>query len=165
MALAALIFSVVSVDSLFADSILRLSDGTTTVTIVDNGSGDIASSIPGMITFAGGIGEFMINVTTGISTPVVGAPNAPHLDISSLQVTSRVNDPLCPTCKGTGGTLTISFTDTNFVPLAPNLTFFRSTIGGTAGPGVTGSFSTYLDNSNLAFGTGTLLGRLRILIL
>jgi hypothetical protein len=117
---------------------LRISDGTTTVVLTDS-DGD------GVITFNGSIGNFGVVVSTGISKPTLGDATAPHLDLSSIQVTGSM-----------GGSLTISFTDTDFTQLSPGS--YTSMIGGSC-TSCTGTFSSYLDTSNSAFGTGTLLAQ------
>ncbi len=81
---------------------LMLDDGGTTVTIVDNGVGDI-SPILGVVSFNGSVGtNWVVNVTTGISAPIIGDP-PPNMDLNSVNVSSSG-----------AGTLTIKFTDDGF---------------------------------------------------
>jgi hypothetical protein len=128
-----------------ASPILRLGYGASTVVIEDNLAGDFNPLI-GAVTYVGAIGNFMLNVSTGVSKPNLGTATAPHLDLNSLDITGG----------GGGGTLTISFTDTGFTPLAPALTAYTSTIGGVVAPRGTLTYSSYLDT--VAFGEGTSLG-------
>jgi hypothetical protein len=121
---------------------LSLSDGGNTVTITDGGAGDWNANT-GVITFVGTVGAFTINVSSGVSKPALGTGVAPHLDLSSLNVTTSG-----------GGTLTMLFTDTDFTGLTPG--GFASSIGGVAGGAVT--FATYFGSSNAPFSLGTLLG-------
>jgi hypothetical protein len=118
-----------------ASLILSLSDGTTTSTV---------SSTSGIAWFFGGIGAFAANVTTGVSKPLVGSAFQPVLDLNSIDVTA-----------GSGGTLTIELTDTDFIGNG-GLAQFLNTVGGTFSAG-SGTFSTFLDCGNTPFGQSTLL--------
>jgi len=117
-----------------ASAILELSGNSTTITIPD-GDGD------GMVTFNGGIDNFNINVTTGLSKPAIGSTDFPYLDISTVNVSSSLP-----------GTLTIKWTDTDFYN-ADGIIALEGLIGGTT-LGIV-SFQAYLDTSNAAFGMTT----------
>lgn len=122
---------------------IRLTDGgANTVTIGDNGAGDM-NPAAGAVTYIGAIGAFTTNVSTGVSYPILGSPAYPWLDLSSIDVTS-----------GAGGTnkLYIYLTDTGFTGAFSS---FAATIGGTTGGTV--KYGTYFDAANAAFGMGTLL--------
>ena len=110
--------------------IMTLSDGTTTVTVTDGGAND-ASGIAGAITFAGSIGNFNLNVTTGVSKPFLGSAGWPKMDLNDISVSSNG-----------GGTLTITFSDSGFEgPRA-----LSSAMGGvTEG---TAHFEVWLDPDN-----------------
>ena len=113
---------------------IRISDGVTTVTLTDNALGDGLAQ-EGAILFSGTVGNFIINVETGLSKPILGAASLPHMDLSSSN-----------TSVGTGGTLTVEFSDTGFTGVVPG---FLTKVGGTAGG--TFQLDTYLDNSNAIF--------------
>jgi hypothetical protein len=66
---------------------LLLFDGTTTNIIDDNGLGDRDSTV-GSITFIGPIGNWNVNVTTGITYPALGAMDRPEIDLNSVNVSS-----------------------------------------------------------------------------
>lgn len=122
---------------------IRLTDGgANTVTIGDNGMGDI-NPAAGAVTYIGAIGAFTTNVSTGLSYPILGSPEYPWLDLSSIDVTG-----------GSGGTskLYIYLTDTGFTGAYSS---FAATIGGTTGGTV--KYSTYFDTANTAFAMSTLL--------
>ncbi|MBU5639024.1 PEP-CTERM sorting domain-containing protein [Geomonas sp. Red69] len=122
---------------------IRLTDGgANTVTIGDNGVGDM-NPLAGAVTYIGGVGSFIANVSTGISYPILGSPAYPWLDLSSIDVTS-----------GSGGTnkLYIYLTDTGFTGAFSS---FAATIGGTTGGTI--KYSTYFDAANAAFAMNTLL--------
>ena len=58
-----------------AATIIELSDGVTTQTVVDQGPGDL-SLTPGVVVFSGVVGVFNVNVTTGLSKPLLGSDSA-----------------------------------------------------------------------------------------
>ena len=124
--------------------ILKLSDGTTTVTVTDNGSGDFRSE-KGAVGWSGSIGNFNIVVTVGITKPQLGSANYPWMELYNVNVS------------GGAGTLTIKFTETDF-NLPDQYPGFITRIGGTTGGTV--ELNVYLDESNTPFGTGTLLASL-----
>lgn len=130
----------------YAIPMLELSDGINTETIMDGGVGD-SNSVAGAITYFGSIGAFTFNVTTGVTDPVIGSSSVAALDLNSIDVSS-----------GTG-ILTIKWTDTGFtiVPSVGSATAITE-IGGTTDGSVT--YSSYIDFSDVGFGTGTPLGTL-----
>ncbi len=122
----------------FANATAQLSlvSGVNSVTIVDVGN-------VGTITFSGPLGNFVVNVTTGITKPILGSATAPQMDLNSVNVTSQL----------LGGTIQIMFTDTDFI--GPVAGFFQAMIGGTTQGTVV--FNTYLDPGNVPFGTAIAL--------
>jgi len=139
-------FCLANIASAHAMPTLQLSDGTTTIMIVDEGPGDALPGIIGGVGYMGSVGSFNLNVTTGFVTPLVGTYNQPMLNLSSVGVSSS----------GSGGTLTIMFTETGFGSITGDI--FETKVGGTNHGAI--SFNTYVDNTNTAFGTGTLIGNL-----
>src|SRR3954471_15210385 len=108
---------------------LYLSDGVNSVTVVDGGVGD-SSPLAGVVTFNGSIGlNWTLNVTTGVSKPMLGSAKQPWMDLNSVNATS----------KG-AGSLTIMLSDNGFGPASGKLT---SKIGGTTQGKVT--MNTYAD--------------------
>jgi hypothetical protein len=107
----------------------------------------IDTDADGLTLFTGSYAGFLVNVTTGISKPLLGSAEAPHMDLNSVNVS------------GGGGSLYIAYTDTDFTGSVSELT---SLVGGTTNGSV--SFKTYIDNNNGLFGdagyTGTLLSDL-----
>lgn len=75
---------------------------TTDPFVFDNGPGDINPAL-GAVTFNGPIGSWIVNVTTGLSKPLIGSAGAPQMDLNSINVTSA-----------TGGNLRIAVVDTGF---------------------------------------------------
>src|ERR1700722_14202318 len=61
--------------SAYAIPTLTLSDGVDPAVVVSDASG--------VVTYSGALGNFNVNITTGITNPVVGTLEAPVLDISS----------------------------------------------------------------------------------
>lgn len=126
---------------------LRLDDGINPViTIEDGGIGDSWAE-DGVVQYSGSIGAFNVNVSTGISIPVVGTVNEPKLDLNSVNVSSF-----------SGGELTISVSQPDLGPLSGGVSGFNTLVGGTTGGTV--SVNTYYDTTNALFGTGTMIGDL-----
>ena len=121
--------------SAHADMWMSLDDGTTTVSIQDDGAGDAYPGI-GVIAYGGPIGAFIANVTTGFSKPIIGTANEAKLHLNSVNVS------------GGAGTLTITLSDTGFdlthltTPTASMLSEFGGIAGGTV------SFNQILDPDN-----------------
>jgi hypothetical protein len=123
-----------------ASLMVSLDDGIgNSVSVVDQSGGD-ANAAVGAVSFIGNVGNFMINVTTGLSKPVLGLSSFPQMDLSSVNVTSQA-----------GGTLTVELTDTDFS--GSDLGTFVSQIGGAQGSGGTLSYATFMDCGNHQFGT------------
>src|SRR5579883_55785 len=134
-ATAAVALAFAAVPSANAALMLQLSDGTTTQS---------ATGAGGAVTYFGAIGNFVFDVTTGLSKPLAGSATLPLLDLNSVDVTASA-----------GGTLTIKVTDTDFIGSGGILQFLN-TVGGTMNAGSL-NFNTYMDCSNAAFGTATQL--------
>jgi len=122
--------------------VLRLTTSNgSTATVSDGGLGD-ASSQAGVVTFLSPLdGEWFVNVTTGLSKPVLGSPSTPELDLNSVNVSALPG----------AGWLDIELTDTGFTPTTA--ASFVAAIGGTTGGSV--SYKTYFDSSNAEFGKET----------
>jgi hypothetical protein len=60
---------------------LQLFDGTNTVTILDNGTGDI-NPLVGAIAWNGVIGSWDINLDQGLTKPIMGDATHPSMDLS-----------------------------------------------------------------------------------
>ena len=114
-----------------------------TVTIADESASDGAPGILGAVTFNGVVGDFGINVTTGITKPVLGSASSPLLDLNSINV--NFTNP---------GTIVLEFSETDFTTGSSSLSF-RSYIGGTTVG--TLRFQTFGSNSNALFAQDTLI--------
>jgi hypothetical protein len=119
---------------------LRISDGTSTLTITDNSGGD-NSAIAGRIVWDGSIGNWTFNTHVGTTYPALGSALNPMLDLSFNAVSN-----------GAGGTLTLSFTQNGFGPTAGNA---LAQIGGTTNGTVT--YQSYGVTNNAPFNMGNLL--------
>lgn len=131
-------------DQVEAATIIELSDGVSTVTVTDGGLGDL-SPTPGVVVFSGAVGVFDVNVTTGLSYPLLGALDSPVMDLNSVNVSS-----------GATGTLTVKLTTTDFTGPLSGIATLDS--GGTTNGDIT--IASYYDPSNAAFGTSDLSGLL-----
>lgn len=127
-----------------AAPILRISDGATTVTVADGSSGPCGDTMAqsGVVGLSCAIGSWWLNMVVGIGHDVLGD----QIHLTSLNASSSG-----------GGTLTVAFTDTDFVNTGsyPTLNFGGGIGGVTAG---TVNYAMYVDDSNAAFGTGSLVG-------
>jgi len=112
------------------------------VMITDQGIGDI-NPTAGVITYSGAVGAFAVNVSTGVSQPVLGSSLSPSMDVNSINVTTT-----------TGGSLDVWLTDTGFTGLGGTL----MAIGWVTDGSVT--YSAWADTSNTELGTATQIGSL-----
>jgi hypothetical protein len=120
------IFVMGTVQDADAGFILELDDLTIAGTEISLPDGDN----DGVITYTGplpGGSVFTVNVTTGISKPVIGGPSVARMDLNSVNVS------------GTGaGNLEIRLTDTDFsLTSQPDVHIMTSRIGGTTDGTVT----------------------------
>jgi hypothetical protein len=136
------VVGIVAVASLVASSAaassIKISDGVNEVTIADGGVGDL-NPIAGAVTFSGAVGLWIINVTTGITYPVLGSVTEPVMDFNDISVLSSG-----------GGTLTLWFSETGF---GPTSTSVETSIGGTTG----GTVSYQAFSGTALFEEGALL--------
>ena len=122
-----------------------VSDGVNSLLIEDqdfaplapNTSADLYAQ-DGAVTWSGAVGSWIVNVTTGLSKPLVGPA---RLDLNSVNVS------------GGAGTLTIMHTDTDFTYLG-GLSALAA-IGGTTKGSV--QYKAFFDASNKEFGQGSLI--------
>lgn len=125
---------------------IKLDDGLTSVTIVDNGAGDTDTTV-GSLVYSGSIGNFTMNFTVGWTKPIYGSGSLPKMHLHTLHMTSTG-----------GGTMTVSMTETGFGPVASGISGFYTGIGGMTGGTVT--LNSYFDTCNIPFAQTTALGSL-----
>jgi hypothetical protein len=119
---------------------LWLSDngGSTWLTASDNGAGD-SNPLDGVVQFSNPMGNWIVNVTTGITNPVLGSATSPHMDLNSVNVNST-----------SGGTLLIGFSEDGFGPFDG---WLQSSVGGvTTGTAEFASGINGLDTLISSFG-------------
>ncbi|MGE0642967.1 MAG: PEP-CTERM sorting domain-containing protein [Nitrospira sp.] len=116
---------------------LDVGGGPVEVNVGDNGAGDINGDT-GAIVFTGAVGNFNLNVTTGVSFPQMGSPSQPFMDLNSINQSG-----------GAGGTLVISLSQQGFTTV-PNEAF-NANIGGTTTAGGSISYQTFWDPGNALF--------------
>jgi hypothetical protein len=119
---------------------LKIWDGSTTITVVDGGAGD---GLPGsgQVGTAAAIGNWWLNLVVGFGHDVLGD----QIHLGSL----NASNPL-------GGTVWVALTDTDFTNSGANPLNFGGGIGGAAAGSV--QYWMYVDDSNTPFGMGTLIG-------
>jgi hypothetical protein len=135
----AVVFAVSTAATADAAHILRLTQGSTTVTVVDNGAGDSNPSL-GAIVFIGAVGTFTQTNVTGLSKPVIpDGPAHSGMDLAGSFVST-----------GAGGTLLVELTDTGFGSVGPGT--LLGSVGGTMSEGSV-SFAGYKSGTNTEFST------------
>ncbi|MGZ5829152.1 MAG: hypothetical protein ACXWJW_11530 [Xanthobacteraceae bacterium] len=77
------------------------------------------SATPGFAQFIGSLGTYIVNVSTGLSDPILGSPAVPQMDLNSVDVAGP-----------SGGVLTIMLSDTGFAGTGGLISFLHQ-IGGT----------------------------------
>ncbi|KPK35876.1 MAG: hypothetical protein AMK70_04450 [Nitrospira bacterium SG8_35_1] len=141
-----------SVGPVHATPSIMISDGATTLTIVDGGVGDFSPNA-GEIIFSGSIGIFDTNIVTGVTMPKIGGASFPIMDLSALEVNSF----------GGNGTLSIMFSEVGFGPLGSGLNGFVTSVSNNTLLGSSAiNFSTYYDASNTLFGQASQLANLSL---
>ena len=144
------------------------SQAVTTLTL-DDGMGNSVScsdgdacdmlAVAGGVTWMGSLGVWSINVSTGITSPGLARTTKDlYLDLNSVNMSTGA------------GTLTVTFTSTDYAPGGPFKSY--SDVGGTINrePGSSASFAVYWDPANAAgamtnliaahgpFGSGAFMG-------
>lgn len=121
--MAVIMISMGIISSADAVPVLTLDDGVTSISITDNMAGDM-NSAEGAITFAGSIGSFIVNVSSGVSYPVAGSSTLPVLDLINQAVSSS-----------SSGSLRVTFTQDGFGPVAASSLMSSVTGGFISGSG------------------------------
>jgi len=124
--------------------ILTLSDGTTSVSVVDGSALDADHTVDGNVSYVGAVGStWLVNTSSGITYAV---PGTPAMDLSSADKSGRVANPAKNVTAISGlGTLTITFSD--LVTSAWSGPGATTHVGGTllAGCGNTATFETKIN--------------------
>lgn len=115
---------------------LRLASGACTVTVPD-GDND------GLVNFNGACGEFDINVSTGLSDPLL-APPLPHMDLNSV----NLNSTTAP------ASIAVFLTDNDFTTLDGVI---QNLVGGTIARGGQARFRAYASLTNNEYAEDILL--------
>jgi hypothetical protein len=122
---------------------ITLTNGASTVTVIDGGAGDSCAAV-NCVTFNGALGNYIVNVSTGFSN--LNGVN-PFLDLNSINVAPNAN----------AGLLTIKTSQTGYTFQSPQ---FQLSVGGTSSLGGASSFAAYGGNSNTIFDTSHQIGSL-----
>lgn len=128
-----------------ATPMIRISDGSTTVTVADNDTSGACidtNSSSGIVSFACSLGSWWLNAVIGVGHDVLG--DGIHLNSLNLSSSS-------------GGTISVALTDTDFVNTGSYpLLHFGGGIGGfTSG---TVGYAMYVSDANTPFSLDTLIG-------
>lgn len=115
---------------------LSLNDGVgNSIVVEDNGAGDL-NPLAGVVLWSGDLGVWDVNVSTGLSKPILGSSASPSMDLNSVNLSTGA------------GSLTIMLTDTGFIGGVPNIGTFVA-IGGTTSGSI--AYNTFLGAGNGAF--------------
>ncbi len=90
MIILALVF-VMNVPAAQATPTLFLTDGTNDVTIVDQAAGD-SNPIAGAVTYIGSLGVWNLNVSTGVTKPLLGSSTDPYMDLNTVDVSTGAGE-------------------------------------------------------------------------
>ena len=93
------------------------------------------TSLTGLATFSGAYGDYMVNVDTGVSKPMLGTAGSPQMDLNFITVTSGTP----------AANLVLSLTDTGFTGVGGGTLKFGGTTDGTA------SYAAFWSATNLPF--------------
>jgi hypothetical protein len=133
------VFLVTSSAPAEAALVLVLGQGDASVEIEDESAQDLSSGQVGVVTFSGAVGVFIVNVSTGLSKPVLPAsPALATMDLNSVNTSNEA------------GELLIGLTDTDF-PAVPSSGKLIANVGGTTTGTVT--FFGVKNDSNAEFDT------------
>lgn len=137
----ALVFFATTANALIIE-ISETADFSGFVITVDDVADATGVSNDGVVTINSSLGSWIVNVVTGISSPLIGDEHTDQIDLNSVNVS------------GATGELYIRMTDTGFVG-DDALALYNVAFGGTSSGTV--SFQSYADTSNTPFGQGILL--------
>jgi len=135
LALAVLLGTVSSSEAAFK---IRISDGTNTVVVTDNGVGD-AVPVSGSINYTdvGSFAGFVVTVATGTSQPL--PPNSAFLAYEDIAITVVY-------AGGGSGRLTVDLTDTSFnLSGLPGPSNMKSTASNNSSANLSMTFQSYLN--------------------
>ncbi|MEZ6097081.1 MAG: PEP-CTERM sorting domain-containing protein [Pirellulaceae bacterium] len=140
-----------------ADLILTLTSGSSSVVVIDesptgttSSGGSFNSTVTdslagaGIVGYNGAVGSFFVNVTTGISKPLIGPYS---IDLNNVSVS------------GSAGTLAIQLIDTNFIAPTSGTYTALSEFGGTTNGFISSATGGVLDsNAEVGFAADTFQG-------
>jgi len=140
---AAVALAMAGFGSAQAAPVLMLSDGVTTVSCADGAACD-ANAAAGVVTFVGALGNFFVNVSTGMGDAVTPTN---LIDLNSVNVGSA------------GGSLSIALSDTGYTHVGVIGGHWGGTLS-TTGSSASVSAQAYAGLSNALFAQDLLLGSL-----
>ena len=120
----------------FAVATLTVDDGTNSITVVDQGAGDV-NPIEGVVTVVWTSPDtlWLSTVSVGTTYPADGSPSVPYLDLNAVVTSSGA------------GELTLSFTQDGFLPSNAS---YASDVGGTLNENSSASFSASADGQSIS---------------
>jgi len=133
-------------------SSIKISDGSTTYTIADGFTDlnpltpDDLNPMTGAVLFSGMVGAWQVNVTLGVTTPLLGSLSSPSMHLTDFSASC-----VLAICLSAPSALTVSFSEVNFGSGPVAIAKF----GGVAAAGATVTYETWLGVG--LFDEGTLL--------
>ncbi len=115
--------------------------GGSSVVVFDQGVGDL-NPLVGVVNYSGTLDSWLVNISTGITKPVLGSASYPSMDLNSVNVSS--NAPLATQ-------MTIVFSDPDFQNATGEGFYLTGEIGGTTNG--TTLYNYGYNDSNLPYGT------------
>lgn len=123
--------------SAWAFPTLTLTSGSSTVTVTDGGVNDSSAAV-GSVVFVGTIGDWVLNVSTGISP---AGPGVPNLHLNSVDITAR-------SASSSPTTIAIKLSDT--ITSAWTGPGANVNVGGTLNTGATATFETLINGTSFS---------------
>lgn len=136
-------FALAAVSTAQALPSIRITDGTTTITVGDGSGGD--TSLPaGSVGVSTAVGDWTVVVTSGATKTLQGSTTRPdqHLDVRA-------------TTAGGPTTLTVLFSEDFFGPTTSSYTVAYSAVLPNTGGGATAAYGAFYSLGNTLFATTT----------
>lgn len=121
---------------------LTLNDGVNPINVIVDGSVADVNPLAGAVSWIGSIGVWNLNVSTGLTKPLLGSPSSPQMDLNTIETSTGA------------GVMTIMFSDTNFTGAVPDVSALARTGGTTTG---TVDVFSFVDHGNILLAESILL--------